>query len=154
MKNSGQLTKERSGVGIKTLVFFVLIVVALQVIAAYLEIILIDNWEKRSQFGEMFGSINTLFSGLAFAGVIYTILLQRKELESQRESQAKSEQLMVLTAQLSALNSLVEATSRKLIDMKERKDPATEIASVKTELDDYLGQTKSILNKWAGLKQA
>ena len=33
----------------------------------------------------MFGSINALFSGLAFAGIIYTILLQRKELELQRE---------------------------------------------------------------------
>jgi hypothetical protein len=32
----------------------------------------------------MFGSINTLFSGGALAGVIYAILLQRKELQIQR----------------------------------------------------------------------
>lgn len=35
-------------------------------------------------FGDKFGAINALFSGLAFAGIIFTILLQRKELELQR----------------------------------------------------------------------
>ena len=33
----------------------------------------------------MFGGINALFTGLALAGAIYTILLQRHELELQRE---------------------------------------------------------------------
>lgn len=33
----------------------------------------------------MFGAVNALFSGLAFAGIIYTILPQRRELELQRE---------------------------------------------------------------------
>jgi len=41
--------------------------------------------DDRGTFGDMFGSINALFSGLAFAGIIFTILLQRKELEYQRE---------------------------------------------------------------------
>lgn len=39
----------------------------------------------RGTFGDMFGSINALFSGLALAGIILTILLQRKELKLQRE---------------------------------------------------------------------
>ncbi|OFW87452.1 MAG: hypothetical protein A3J37_00585 [Alphaproteobacteria bacterium RIFCSPHIGHO2_12_FULL_45_9] len=36
-------------------------------------------------FGDQFGAVNALFSGLAFAGLIYTILLQREELQAQRE---------------------------------------------------------------------
>jgi hypothetical protein len=32
----------------------------------------------------MFGVVNTIFSGFAFAGVVYAILLQRRELELQR----------------------------------------------------------------------
>jgi len=36
-------------------------------------------------FGDIFGSINALFAGLAFFGIIYTILLQRDELKLQRE---------------------------------------------------------------------
>jgi len=39
---------------------------------------------SRGTFGDMFGSINALFSGLALAGVIFTILLQSKELSLQR----------------------------------------------------------------------
>ena len=38
----------------------------------------------------MFGSVNALFSGLAFAGVIYAILLQREELGLQREELIKT----------------------------------------------------------------
>jgi hypothetical protein len=49
-----------------------------------LTILLIKSWSDRSNFGEMFGGLNTLFSGLAFIGVIYAILLQRKELQYQR----------------------------------------------------------------------
>lgn len=37
------------------------------------------------RFGDAFGSINALFSGLAFLGVIVAIILQRKELKLQRE---------------------------------------------------------------------
>lgn len=38
----------------------------------------------RGTFGDMFGAINALFSGLAFATLIYTIHLQRYELGLQR----------------------------------------------------------------------
>lgn len=36
-------------------------------------------------FGDMFGAINSLFYGLAFAGLIYTILQQREELDLTRQ---------------------------------------------------------------------
>jgi hypothetical protein len=44
-----------------------------------------DNWQERGQFGDLFGSVNALFSGLAFLGLIYTIRLQGQELSLQRE---------------------------------------------------------------------
>ncbi len=40
---------------------------------------------ERGQFGDMFGAVNALFSGLALAGVIFAIHLQKKELKLQRE---------------------------------------------------------------------
>lgn len=40
----------------------------------------------RGTFGDKFGAINALFSGLAFAGLIATILLQRRELAETREA--------------------------------------------------------------------
>jgi len=41
--------------------------------------------KNRGEFGDMFGAVNALFSGLAFAGLIFTIHVQRKELSLQRE---------------------------------------------------------------------
>jgi hypothetical protein len=43
-----------------------------------------------ADFGEMFGAASSLFSGLAFAGLVYTIALQRTELSSQREDLAET----------------------------------------------------------------
>lgn len=45
----------------------------------------ISESENRGQFGDMFGAVNALFSGLAFAGLIITLILQRQELSLQRE---------------------------------------------------------------------
>ena len=41
--------------------------------------------DQIGQFGDMFGAVNALFAGLAFAGVIFAIILQKKELELQRQ---------------------------------------------------------------------
>lgn len=40
---------------------------------------------NRGSFGDMFGAINALFSGLALFGIVLSILIQQKELNSQRE---------------------------------------------------------------------
>ncbi len=44
-----------------------------------------SNQVSRGVFGDKFGAINALFSGLAFAGIIFTIFLQKRELTLQRE---------------------------------------------------------------------
>jgi len=41
--------------------------------------------DVRGTFGDQFGAVNALFSGLAFTGLIYTIILQRRDLKLQRE---------------------------------------------------------------------
>ena len=48
--------------------------------------------DSAGTFGDLFGSINALFSGLAFLGVILAIFLQREELiEQRREIRASRE---------------------------------------------------------------
>lgn len=48
-------------------------------------LLLIPDAERQGQFGDMFGAVNALFSGLAFAGLIITLILQRRELSLQRD---------------------------------------------------------------------
>lgn len=57
----------------------------------------LPDWPERSAFGSMFGGINTLFSGLAFCGVIYAILLQGKELALQRDELKLQREELALT---------------------------------------------------------
>lgn len=105
-------------------------VVLLWLIAWYLITLGFTDLAQRGQFGDMFGAVNSLFTGLAFAGIILTILLQREELVLQRqelgltrdqlarsaEAQEKSErsfakqaQSLETSARLNALASVIES---------------------------------------------
>jgi hypothetical protein len=61
----------------------VIVIIGLWLLTFYLLKDLEEN--DRGTLGDMFGTVNALFSGLAFAGIIFTILLQRKELKYQRD---------------------------------------------------------------------
>jgi len=47
------------------------------------------DWEVRGQSGDMFGGITALFSGLAFAGLIFALLVQKEELRAQHKELAR-----------------------------------------------------------------
>lgn len=53
-------------------------------------ILLIYEPETRGTFGDMFGAANALFSGLAFAGLIVTLVMQHEELGLQRKEIAQT----------------------------------------------------------------
>jgi len=58
---------------------------------------------REGTFGDSFGTLNTLFSGLAFSGVIISLFLQRKDLsaarEQERQQQIESQFYNMLTLQ-------------------------------------------------------
>lgn len=67
------------------------------------------------EFGDTFGTVNALFSGLALAGAIYTVRQQREELEQQREDLALhreeaglQREATQLQKELNALTTLAE----------------------------------------------
>lgn len=70
---------------IKQGIFIFILVLILWAIFGFIAYKNIDGWPTRGQVGDMFGVVNSLFSGLAFAGLIYTIILQRNELALQRK---------------------------------------------------------------------
>lgn len=59
-------------------------IVLLQGIVGAAIYFVLPDWPTRGQFGDLFGAVNATFSGLAFAGLIYAILLQRDDLALQR----------------------------------------------------------------------
>lgn len=82
MKERGQDSSENRSILIAAIVAAVLIILLWT--GNYLYLKDLDSTE-RGTIGDMFGAINALFSGLALAGIILTILLQRQELKLQRQ---------------------------------------------------------------------
>jgi len=98
---------------IRGLVLTVLAVLALQGAVGFGIYVSFSNWADRDAFAGMFVFGESLFTGLAFAGVIYTILLQRQELSLQREQiiltrveLQRSAQAQQQSARLSAVATL------------------------------------------------
>ncbi len=121
------MKETKSNIGLLTKMIILILVI--WILSAILILFGLDNWSDRGTFGDLFGAVNALFSGLAFAGLIYTIVLQKQDLELQRKeiaqnrtelkksanAQQKSEQALVeqveqmkITAKLNALKTLIE----------------------------------------------
>jgi len=69
-------------ISLKQLIFIIIIAWIITGIVLWL---VFKDWQKSAAFGDTFGFINSLFSGLALAAIIYTIYLQKNELELQRK---------------------------------------------------------------------
>lgn len=75
----------------------IMIVMVLALFLANLCLIFFFDKEQRGTFGDQFGAVNALFSGLAFAGLIYTIILQRHDLKLQRRDLRLQREELALT---------------------------------------------------------
>ena len=73
-----------------------LLVTIIWAVSALALILLVDDFSKSGTFGDSFGVLNTLFSGLAFSGIIVTVKMQNDEMREQRkelQKQKKAAQL-------------------------------------------------------------
>jgi len=104
----------------KELSFNVLVRIALAVVASWIGTgLLLYDASDRGTFGDMFGSINALFSGLAFAGIIFTVLLQREELQLQRhELKLQREEIIESRKELAGQRMQLEAQSKTFIQQR------------------------------------
>lgn len=99
-----------------SLLIWLIVVVA--ICAAYLFVMFMwfpGSMEKRGQFGDMFGFLGALFSGLAFAGLIVTIRQQRDDLKNQRdEIELQREDLKAQTEALKLQKEEIRQTNEEL----------------------------------------
>ena len=111
-------------------------VVGLQVASVVAIQHFIPDWPTRAQFGDSFGAINALFSGLAFASLIYTIFLQRGELQLQRQ------ELQLTRSELTRSAEAQEKSERALAKQAFAAQAAAEIAAINNILAYVDGETK------------
>lgn len=117
--------------------------------------------DQAGSLGDTFGAVNALFSGLAFAGLILAITLQRDELRLQREELAltRSElkraaeaqemsggalgeqaEILKITAYLNGLSALLQSTSAHIEHLKSTNMPPNRHTA--EEIDHFLAQRK------------
>lgn len=92
--------------------------------------------------GDMFGVANSLFSGLAFAGLIYTIWQQREEINAARSEQQKTvaaltrqAESLKQAARISAVTAILSSVDIRLGNMRSATEPGFyDLQARRTEL--------------------
>ena len=91
------------------------IVAVLFLANALFTLLYFGKWSSGGEFGDQFGAVNALFSGLAFAGLIITILLQRRDLRLQRKDlKMQRKELQVTNKQLEGQKDQLEEQNKTL----------------------------------------
>jgi hypothetical protein len=126
------------GVSIWPFVLLALGIVVIYLVMAITIYYSFENWEDRGVFGDSFGAVNALFSGLAFSALIYTVHLQRKELGLQRK------ELEMTRAELSRSATAQEASERALTQQAKALESAAKLNAVSSVIEHYSIKIRSI----------
>ncbi len=125
-------------------------VIVLWLVAPVLLFRFLGPMEARGQFGDMFGSINALFSALAFAVLIYTMWLQRAELALQRqelvqtreqlrrsaEAHEQAKQVLEGQAKVEILAAYTHAMSLRLEFALHKQTPPSDLKDILSVLEE------------------
>ncbi len=114
--------------------YLIIGVIILWSLSAILTIIFIDQWSDRGTFGDLFGAVNALFSGLAFAALIYTIILQRDEIKTNRE------EIVLNRKELAKASKLQQKAQQVLIQQVEQTHLSAKMNAMRTLVDYYNNQ--------------
>lgn len=125
------------------LIKLILLVILIWGLSAVLIIAFLPNWSDRGTFGDLFGAVNALFSALAFAVLIYTIVLQREEIKRNQEEitlnrkelakgaklQRKAQEVLIqqveqthLSAKMNAMRTLVDYYNNQISNPKSSEE--------------------------------
>ena len=96
-----------------------------------------SDFSKSGTFGDSFGVLNTLFSGLAFAGIIVSIKMQNDEMREQRKELQKQKK-----------NALLYHRERMFLllmdEFKKSRESRYTVVDVRMVINDCLGYNAAI----------
>ncbi|WP_298895116.1 hypothetical protein [uncultured Psychroserpens sp.] len=116
------------------LIKLILLVVLIWGLSAVLIIVFLSEWSDRGTFGDLFGAVNALFSALAFAVLIYTIVLQREEIKQNRE------EIVLNRKELEKSGKLQRKAQEVLIRQVEQTQLSAKMNAMRTLVDYYNNQ--------------
>ena len=103
-----------------------------------------------SEAGEMFGGVNALFSGLALAGVIFTVWLQSADLKTNEKNLNKSMEANQRSMEIMALSALIQESDCALARYERWEsadaDYAKAKATVRKKLNEHRKKLELVLD--------
>ena len=126
------MEKENSKNGL--LIKLILSVLFIWIVSAVLIMVFLSEWSDRGTFGDLFGAVNALFSALAFAVLIYTIVLQREEIKQNRE------EIVLNRKELEKSSKLQRKAQEVLIRQVEQTHLSAKMNAMRTLVDYYNNQ--------------
>src|SRR5688500_10889864 len=78
--------------------------------------------DKLGQFGDMFGALNALFTGLTLAGALIAISMQASSQREQSRQYADAQRDQRKAAQINALGILLDRINRLMEETKDSKN--------------------------------
>lgn len=135
-KPKNEMTEEERETSGGTLAVILLCVIIIWATGGWL----VDSKDtvNRGTFGDMFGAVNALFSGLAFATLIYTVFLQRRELQLQRE------ELAATRVELQRTAAAQEASELALKAQAEASEQSADLSAVNFLLNHYQSERATL----------
>lgn len=105
----------------------------------------LPHWGERGQFGDIFGSVNALFSGLAFAGLYWALRLQREQLALQRNELAlQRDELRLQREEMAASRGELANQVKAQQALFKASVAQIEVASVQAHIDALKVEAESI----------
>ena len=130
------------------LIKLILLVIGIWGLSALIIIMTLPSWSYRGTFGDLFGAVNALFSALAFAVLIYTIILQREEIKNNRD------EIMLHRKELSKNSKQQHKAQEVLVQQVEQTHLSAKMSAMKTLVDYYNNQISNPQNSEDTIKKA
>ncbi len=89
------------------------VIIFLYIIYALVIVWRFGAWRTSNEFGDSFGALNALFTGVTIAGLVFTIALQRQEIETQNKQGRIQRFEGIFFNVLQLINSLFESIVHK-----------------------------------------
>ncbi|MEZ4776004.1 MAG: hypothetical protein R3D00_22695 [Bacteroidia bacterium] len=98
----------------------------------------LESWNDRAAFGDMFGAVNALFSGLALGGIVVAIFMQRIEIRYQRiELEYQRLELMQTRIELKRSAEAQEKSEQALSEQVRQMKMTAKINAIMIQMNYY-----------------
>jgi hypothetical protein len=112
----------------------------------------VDRPTSAADLGQLLSAAQSIFAGLAFIGVVYTILRQHLDLQEQREKTEISLELATAAALFAYYNDKIASLRRAIARDAAGRQDLRQLLSTGT-LDDNVADLRLLLAKHAALRK-